>query len=348
MFERIGGILPRGIRTWVGGEIRFAGLDYNAERYVGFAFTFALIAGIAAYIISMFLKFGDSSSILFALGGAVFALKPYLIGAFFVGFGAVFGGAIFWITNAADARGDKAEKALPDALQLIASNIKAGQTTERSLFVSARPEFGALSDALREASKKIMVGERLEHALLHIHKTIKSKVVERTMWLIAEGIKNGGQIANLLVQMSTDLREENALKAEVNSNTSMYVMLIFFSAAFGAPMLLGISSFIVGVLSAQTANVHIDPNMISQYSSQNRALGLVGIPSSTISEDFIVMFSIVDLVVTSIFAAMVLGVINSGTEKAGMKYFPILLIVSIVLFFVTRVVVKTFFTGFAG
>ena len=332
MFERIGAIFPSSFRSWIGKEITFAGLKFDSSMFTGFIFTLALLAAVLAFIIS----FG-----LFHLG------QSNSIAAFFGGFVVVFAGAIFWISNIADSRGSQVEGVLPDALQLIASNIKSGQTTERSLFVSARPEFGALSEALKETSKRIMVGERLERALLGIHKKIKSTVLERTMWLIAEGIKNGGQIANLLIQMSTDLREENALKAEVNSNTSMYVMLIFFSAALGAPMLLGISSFIVGVLAEQSANIHISPETMQGYSTKNPALGLVGIPSSTISEDFIVFFSMVDLLVTCIFASMVLGIINSGSEKAGTKYMPMLLIISFVLFFVTRIMVKTFFGGFA-
>ncbi|MEI7961248.1 MAG: type II secretion system F family protein [archaeon] len=332
MFEGIGSLLPRSFLDWVSRELTFAGLKYDKESFVGFILILSILLAIIAGFISY----------------EIIKLVPlYSLAVFFTSFIIVFIVPILWISNIADSRGKKVESILPDALQLISSNIKAGQTTERSLFISARKEFGALSDALKETSKRVMVGDRLEWALLNIPKKIKSKVLERTMWLIAEGIKNGGQISNLLIQMSNDLREENALKAEVNSNTSMYVMLIFFSAALGAPMLLGVSSFIVGVLSEQSANIHISPELTSEYASKNPALGLIGIPSSNISENFIVFFSLVDLVITSIFAAMVLGVINSGSEKAGSKYLPVLLIVSIVLFFVVRILAKTFLGGFA-
>ncbi len=333
MFERAAGLLPRNAREWIGKEIQYAGLDYDADKFTGFIFLIGILLAIVAFMMSFYLiKLGQANSIV----------------AFVTTFAVIFAGAIFWISNMADSRGSQVEKILPDALQLVSSNIKSGLTTERSLFVSARPEFGALSLALKKASKKIMVGERLERALLEISLNIKSKILERTMWLISEGIKNGGQISQLLVQLSSDLREENALKSEVNSNTAMYVMLIFFSAACGAPALFGISSFIVGVMTEQTANIGLDPEVMQGYSTKNPALGLIGIPTSNITESFIVLFSMVDLLVTSLFASLVLGVINSGTEKAGMKYFPPILIISLVLFFVTRVVVQISFGGLAG
>ncbi len=333
MFERVAGLLPRNAREWIGKEIQYAGLEYDADKFIGFIFIVGVLLAVVSFLASFYIvKLGQANS----------------IAAFVTVFAVIFAGAIFWISSTADSRGSQVEKILPDALQLISSNIKSGLTTERSLFVSARPEFGALSTALKKASKRLMVGERLERALFEISANIKSNVLERTMWLISEGIKNGGQISQLLVQLSNDLREENALKAEVSSNTAMYVMLIFFSAACGAPALFGISSFIVGVMTEQTANIGLDPEVMQGYSAKNPALGLIGIPTSTITEDFIVIFSIVDLLITSIFASLVLGVINSGSEKGGVKYFPMILIISLVLFFITRVVVTVAFGGLAG
>ncbi len=330
MYERISALLPKSMRDWIIKEIQYSGLKITPEKFIGSLLIQSISIAIIAFLVCLFvLKFGLVNS----------------IGAFVVALGGVLAINIFSISNVADSRGQTVEKILPDALQLIASNIKAGLTTERSLFVSARPEFGALSEELKETSKRIVVGDRLEKALLRIPLRIKSKVLERTIWLITEGIKSGGQIANLLVQLSVDLREENALKAEVSSNTSMYVMLIFMSAAFGAPMLFGISSYIVGVLTDQTSNINIDQEMIDTYSTKNPALGLIGIPSSTISEDFIVLFSMIVLFITSIFASMILGVINTGSEKAGTKFVLPLLVISFIMFFAIRFFVKTFFGG---
>jgi flagellar protein FlaJ len=249
------------------------------------------------------------------------------------------------MNSIAENEGRAVEKILPDALQLIASNIKAGLTTEKALIISAQPEFGSLSVELKETSQRILSGERMDKALMLIPKRIKGDVLDRTMWLMGQGIRSGGQIANLLMQMSDDLREENALKQEIGANISMYVMLILFSAAFGAPVLFGISSYIVGVLSSQSANINIPSEMMQQYVSTSPALGLVGVSSSGVSEDFVVFFTEIALFLTCVFAALVLGVISHGHEADGIKYIPILLVISFVLFFLTRTLAKTFLGG---
>lgn len=327
VYERIASLLPGRLIRWIADELEYAGIDVNASRFAGFMMVFAL--GLSAAI-------ALNAYVLFD-----FALLPSFVICLVIFAGGIF----FWINNVAESEGRFVEKILPDALQLIASNIKAGLTTERALFVSARSEFGPLSDELRNTSKMIMSGERIEKAMLNIPKKIKSRVLERTVWLIVQGIKSGGQIADLLIELSDDLREENALKSEISANISMYVMLIFFSAACGAPLLFGISSYIVGVMSEQTAGISITPEQIEAYAARSPALRLIGIPRVEITEEFIVFFAQIALFFTCLFAAMTIGVINRGSEKNGIKYLPILLAIAFALFYMTRSIMGSFFGG---
>jgi hypothetical protein len=327
IYERLSLIVPKQIRNWINTQLGYSNLDIPVEKFTGF-----LVGTVSAAAVLV-------SAILFLL------VKTNPIIVFFLSFFILLGAILFLLTNAADTEGKAVEKILPDALELIATNIKSGLTTERALIVSARPEFGALSKELKFASKSILSGERIEDALLLISTKIKSNVLDRTMWLIAEGIRNGGQIANLLIQLSNDLREENALKSEVGANISMYVMLIFFSAAFGAPALFGISSFIVGVLAEQTSNSHISTDLSQELAAKNPALGLLGNSKSSITEDFIVFFVEVTLLLTCVFASIILGIINTGNEKGGVKYFVPILVISFALFFLTRMIIASAFGG---
>ncbi len=165
------------------------------------------------------------------------------------------------------------------------------------------------------------------------------------MWLIAEGIRNGGQIATLLVQLSGDLREENALRAEVSANISMYVLLIAFSACVGAPVLFGISSFIVGILAEQKDNSSISDTFVSDYGSRSPAFSLLSTSKSTITEAFIVSFVQITLFISCIFSSLVLGIITSGNERGGVKFIPIVMIISFSLFYITRFFVAGMFGG---
>jgi flagellar protein FlaJ len=195
---------------------------------------------------------------------------------------------------------------------------------------------------LKKASKRILTGTKIQDALAEIPKRIQSRTLEKTFWLINKGISSGGQIADVLTQLSDDLREQNSLQDEIRANISIYVMLIFFSAAIGAPIMLGVSSFIVQILSKQMSGIQISDNpSMSTVSAKTPFIG--GIPKSKIDPGFVLLFSEVVLLFTAFFASLTMGIINAGTEKQGLKYLPILLIVSFVLFFGIRLVLSTMF-----
>jgi len=321
IYQRIASLLPERIVESFRKEMHYVGISIEEKRFVGFLILFSIAAGgVAALYFYIFYP----------------EINPFAI--FAIIFSVICGGVYFWIDQMAEGSGKRVEKVLPDVLELIASNIKSGLTTERAIFTAARPEFGMLSVELKNASKKILSGERIETALAELPQKIKSIALERTIWLLVQGIKSGGQIADLLLQLGTDQREENGMRDEIQANISMYILLIFFAAAFGAPLLFGISSIIVGVLSQQTANLSISSADIQQYAQMSSIGRFFGIPTVGITEEFVAGFATITLVVTSIFAAFTIGAINAGSEKKGVKFIPIIMAISLVLFFAVRIV----------
>ena len=49
--------------------------------------------------------------------------------------------------------------------------------------------------------------------------------------------------------------------------------------------------------------------------------------------------------ITSVFAALIIGIINKGDEKEGLKYIPVLIVISMFVFIVSRNFVGGIFTG---
>ncbi len=329
MYQRIAIFVPKWFADRITQSLAYLDIDVDVKRFLGFllAFGFAISIGI-----------GINGMLLFQI--------HFLLG-FFGSFLFFVGGIYVWLTMAAEAKGKSIELMLPDALQLISSNIKSGLTTERALFVSARPELGPLEKELKHASKEIIAGESVEKAILHMATRVKSIVFERTMWLISKGIQSGGQIADLLVQLSDDLREQKAVQEEANAETSMYILLILVAAAFGAPILFGVSSFIVQILAKQIAELpSINPESLAQAPGQvQQVVGTIsGERKSTITPDFVVTFSLWAMFFTSVFASTMIGVINSGKEKNGIRYVPFILVISLFLFYLVR----TALTGVFG
>lgn len=320
LYHRIASLIPSPIIKGFKKQLDYVGWETPEMRLVGFIFSFGLAISI-----------GIALNLYVFLNLPVYITFPLL----FVLFA---GGIYIWLNIMAENRAKFVEKILPDVLQLVASNMKAGLTTERALLASARPEFGIFSKELKLASAKVISGERIEDALNDIAKKIKSPILERTTWLMIQGIKSGGEVADLLSQLAGDLREENALKEETQAEVSMYIMLIFFGAAFGAPVLFSISSYIVGVLNEQTANIALDPEQFKEISQRSPVGRMFGIPEVKITEEFATMFSLLALLVTCVFSGMIMGTINTGKEIQGIKYIPIVTIIAFALFFIIRIV----------
>jgi flagellar protein FlaJ len=306
-------------------QFAYLGMRISSRKFFINIILFALVVGVVSTVVTSLL----------------FQWPYYLVMIGFVlAFIGTIGGIYLILDLQAEGRGKQVERVLPDALQLIASNIKAGLTTERAMLMSARPEFGPLETEMKRVSTRILAGVPVEKAILEIPKHIKSTLVERTTWLLARGISSGGEIADLLMQLSRNLRTQIALQSEAHASISIYVILIFFSAAFGGPALYAVSSFIVAVMSAQTAaQPSVDPGMLAGAGSRFGGLGsFIGGESSIISPEFVVMFAQIMLFVGSIFASLILGAIATGKEKDGVKYMPVVLLCSFGLFYLIRFV----------
>ncbi|MBI4043988.1 MAG: type II secretion system F family protein [Candidatus Diapherotrites archaeon] len=318
-------LIPKTVSRAFEDRLRYLDMKGNPHRFVRMTFLKALIVGMALGALS-FVYFDFSS--LHGVAGLV------------VGFIGMLGLTFLQLDLAADSKGKWVESVLPDALQLISSNIRSGLTTERALLVSARPEFGPLEKELKRASTRVLSGSTVEEALLDIPKRIKSSVVERTVWLISKGVRAGGEMADLLAQLSNNLREQLTLQAEARASVSIYVMLIFFSAAIGGPALYAVSSFIVEVMAAQSSTAPaVDPSQLAAAGSRAQGLsGFLGGKTNIIDPDFVVFFTMVMLLVGGFFASLILGAIATGKEKNGFKYLPFVLGLSFLVFFAIRYV----------
>ena len=325
-YERFSAFIPSSVLVELKKQFTYNHISVDERKFSGFLFVY---------------------SILFSLGVAVigyYATELHPLIGFFGSFTGILGLAYLLLRMSSESKGKFVENILPDALQLIASNMKSGLTTERSLFVAGRPEFGPLQYELKNASKRISAGERVDIALNGISRGINSVILSKTLWLISRGIKSGGQIADLLFQLADDLKSQQAIEEETRSNISIYILLILFSAVFGAPVLFGISSFIVQILSKQLAETPtIDPASLPASGNLNVIKSFASGQKSAITPDFIMNFSMITLFFTTLFSCLTIGVINSGKEINGVKYIIPLLIVAFLVFFTMRFVLQLVF-----
>lgn len=298
-----------------------AGLEIETYRFTGsialFGFAIALLTGFGAY---MLLKWN-----FFITTGITFTCFQLMIYA--------------WLILKVDAKAKSMEKALPDALQLMASNLRAGLTPEKALILAARPEFGQLTKEITRVGREIMTGKEITTAMLEMAKRTRSEKLGKSIRLIVSGLRAGGELAALVEQTARNLRDQEFVDQKIRSNIKMYVVFIFTAIGFGAPVLYALSSFLVEVMQRIISRVEIPKETASMI---NMPLTITNI---SINSEFVIMYATISLIITAALGSLILGEISKGEEKQGLRIMPILIALSLVLFFVARFVVSKLLGG---
>lgn len=227
----------------------------------------------------------------------------------------------------------KIENVFPDFLQLMSSNLRAGMTIDRAMLLSSRPEFSPLDEEILKTGKDITVGKVMEIALIDMSKRINSKKINKIILLINSGIRSGGDLAILLEETSRGMRDRAILEKKAASNVLMYVIFIFLAVSFFAPALFSLSNVLVEVLT----------NIFSGIPEVKANINMPFVLSKiNLSTAFVFYFSISFMMIIDLLACLILGLISKGEEKQGLKFFPIIAILSLGVFFITRVIVSNF------
>ncbi len=269
-----------------------------------------------------------------ALAAAVFPGSILL--AFAGGFGAMFALLHGFLILAVEKRSKFVENILPDALQLMAANIKSGFIPSRAMILSARKEFGPLSDSIKRAGKEMMTGRSLQESLTEVPKTIKSDTLDRTISLVIKGIKSGGQLVALFEETALDIRRRQAIKKEVKANILMYGIFIGFAGCAGAPVLYALSSYLVTTIG--------ELGMVAEVPSEFQSrIPMMRFGEISVDPGFLFMFSLAAIIITTVFGGMIIGIIDSGKEKAGIKYIPIMMGAALAAFFLSGLLIQIMF-----
>ena len=117
----------------------------------------------------------------------------------------------------------------------------------------------------------------------------------------------------------------------------LYVIFIFVAVGIGAPLLYGLSSFLIDVLTSILSKVDIPERAIS---------GLpIKFSGVSIEKNFILTYAVVSLITTSIFGSLMMGLILKGEERRGAKFIPFLIAMTLSLFFITRFIMSKLLGG---
>jgi len=315
-------------------EFVLAGIKTSIDKVIKRMFFFSLFLGIFVFAGLLFvfevLK-GSSNPIL----DSIIYFLTCILGVFVFLLVIVY----MYIVVKKNSRKKQIEDLLSDYLLLVSANVSAGMTIDQALWYAVRKRFGILANEMEIVVKKTMSGERLNDALIEFTEKYDSDVLKRTFVLLIEGMESGGEVSELINKISWSVKENQIIKKEVASSVASYAIFILFAALVAAPLLFALSQKIIVIMSELTKN--LDLSSISSVKTQIPISSLGG----GINVDDFKRFAASSLVITSIFAAMIVSSVKTGTIKEGFKNIPIYIAISLILYLVISIVMNQFFTG---
>jgi archaeal flagellar protein FlaJ len=319
IYRTISLIIPHSIRKRIKNFLSYSSVKVDHDNFIGFVTSTSILLGIiAGFFLGLFFR------------------KPFWI--FFLSVMLLTNIVIYlWLIFLVDKKVKHIEKSLPDALQLMASNLRAGMTPDKALLLSARPEFGPLKDEIDIVGRKVTLGKGIGKSLMEMAHRVKSKRLVRAVELINSGLNSGGNLATLLEATSNNLREQILIDKKIKASITMYFIFIFSAAAIIAPILFGLSSFLVEVLGKSFSQVDIPSTVAATLPIEAKGV--------SVGDEFLVPFIVIFLTINNFMAAMVLGLIGKGKHREGIKFFIPMILLAIPIFFLARIGIRTVLGG---
>lgn len=312
--------LPNFYKETMEKEAMYASID-NIEQITISVIAATSIALILGTLLMTYPWFVELPMLLISLA-TIPGLLPYII-----------------ISIAAERRKKEMENVLPDALLLVSANIKSGLNVEKAFLLSARDEFGPLAEEFRATAMEMFGGKPMDDALSDMEHRVKSELFSETIKLLRDGIESGGNTAQLLESSADDIRNSMELQEEINANIRMYVIFIMMAAMIGAPLLFSISVYMSETTAEMWSSTDLD-----QIESSGR-LGLT-FSQPSIDTSFFEQFAVMAIITINFFASLIISEIKNANIKEGAKYIPVLVTVSIILFFIIKNVIASTLGGF--
>ncbi len=328
-------------------ELTTAGIDLPAESFAGYAAVNILVISFFLTLILMVIpQFGGTISSLinqvlpFEIPYVLLGLLVFVIMLVLAYLSAMVLISTYLIMNAENRR-KKLESTLPDFLTLVASNIKAGMTLDSAMWYSAKPEFGLLSEEVKRAVKGSFSGESMEDSLDHLASRFDSKVFDRTVLLLKQATSTGGELTEVLERTTEDVRNTLIMKKEISASLMMYEIFVLFAAIAGTPLLFAVSGKLIEVFE------RISPHLPSGGTGSFGSFQAIQLSGPVISSADFFYFSIPTIFITALISSFMVSVIRTGTKNQGLKYFPFVLVLAYLVYYVIGMFVDSFFSMFS-
>ncbi|MBS3748917.1 MAG: type II secretion system F family protein [Candidatus Thermoplasmatota archaeon] len=209
----------------------------------------------------------------------------------------------------------KIDSIFPDFVRDLASSRRAGMTFTKAILFTSRGSYGLLTKEIKKIAQQISWGSSVEEALTDFAKRINTTSVRRTISLIIEAGRSGGNVADVLDVAAKDALEIKQLEKERRVNMLSYVVVIY------------VAMFVFMAIIAILAGVFIPTITGSEAKGLSQAMG-----SGFINQGEILQIFYFATLAQSIGTGVVAGIFEDGHFQSSVKHVFILCFISWMVF----------------
>jgi len=207
----------------------------------------------------------------------------------------------------------KIDSIFPDFVRDLAESRRAGMTFTKSILFASKGNYGILTTEIQKISQQVSWGSSVSDALLAFSKRVRTKAIRRTILLIIEASKSGGNVADVLDVAAKDAREIKMLEAERKTNMASYVVVVYVGMfVFLAILLILCTSFIPAMVGEGGAGMQ----------------GVMGGGGTLASLQEIMTTFFYACIIQGFGSGLVAGVFEDGTFTASVKHVFIMVFIS--------------------
>ena len=217
------------------------------------------------------------------------------------------------------------EENLPFFLDNLTSNLKGGISLKESFIKSVPKESKLFLKEIIKLNSKMIYGENEYDAINSFRKKFNSVMLDRTFFLILQGIKSGSNISDSLLTISKNLRKVYEIDNEIKITTSGFEIIIKLIVFLISPLLFALSLTLLTFISS-----------LFDLISKKEALLSIQVVLGNEVFFYFTIFSICVIILTTFFSSLIISHFKSKKFYDSIKWLPFQLIFSIGIYIILR------------
>jgi len=255
------------------------------------------------------------------ISGAIAAVLMVLIYIFNVEFVAAYDAYILagiaafippaYYIHVEDSRIKKAEEAFPELLRDLAQAKKAGLSLVDAFTLTSEVDFGVLTETMRNIANQLTWGVSFDQAMGLLAKRFPTPMIKRSVNMVIEGYRVGGDVALVLKVAADDALELKTLELKRVGELAPYIIISYLTFFVFLGVLAVLNNWLIPMMT-----------LSGEAMEGMESMGEAVIQKVDVETPQMIFFHCA--IIEGICAGLVAGKLGDGKITAGIKHALIL------------------------